>query len=233
VQSAAAASVAVAPNSLASMYGTNLAPGTAQATMQPLPLTLGQISLTVTDSSGVQRSAPLIYVSAGQINFMVPDGSAAGSANFAVLNGSTTVTAAGVIQSVAPTLFSANSTGTGVAAATAIRTQAAKPELQSPLPVFLCTSSGCVSVPIALGVDTPVFLTLYGTGIRNRSAQANVVVKINNMSLPAMYAGPTPNFAGLDQVNVSLTLDLRGSGETNVVVIVDGQVSNAVKINIQ
>jgi uncharacterized protein (TIGR03437 family) len=134
---------------------------------------------------------------------------------------------------VVPTLFSADSTGTGVAAATAIRTQAAKPELQSPVPVFQCSSSGCVSVPIDLGVDTPVFLTLYGTGIRNRSAQANVVVKINNVSVPVLYAGPTPNFAGLDQVNVSLVLSLRGSGETDVVVIVDGQASNTVKINIR
>jgi uncharacterized protein (TIGR03437 family) len=233
VQSAAAASIAVAPNSLASMYGSNLAPVMAQAMMQPLPLTLGQISLTVTDSSGVQRGAPLIYVSQSQINFLVPDGSAPGSANFVVVNGSTTSTAAGTIQPVVPTLFSANSTGSGVAAATAIRTQAANPEVQSPVPVFQCTGSGCVSVPIDLGVDTPVFLTLYGTGIRNRSAQANVVVKIGNMSLPVQYAGPTPNFAGLDQVNVNLILSLRGSGETDVVVIVDGQVSNAVKINIR
>ena len=233
VQSAAAFSSAVAPNSLASMYGINLAPVIAQATMQPLPTTLGQITLAVTDSSGVQRSAPLLYVSPGQINFLVPDGTATGSANFVVTNGSTTVTAVGMVQSVAPTLFSANSTGSGVAAATAIRTQAANPALQSPVQVFQCTSSGCVSVPINLGVDTPVYLSLYGTGIRNRSATANVTVMINNISLPALYADLAPGFTGLDQVNVSLPLSLRGSGETNVVLIVDGQMSNAVKINIQ
>jgi uncharacterized protein (TIGR03437 family) len=233
VQSAAAVSNAVAPNSLASMYGTNLASMTALAGTQPLPLTLGQITLAVIDSQGMQRAAPLVYVSTSQINFLVPDGSSTGAANFVVTNGTATQTTAGTIQPVVPTLFSANSTGSGVAAATAIRTQAANPELQSPVPVFACTGSACTSVPISLGVDTPVYLTLYGTGIRNRSAPANVSVTINNMSFPVLYAGPTPNFTGLDQVNVSLMLSLQGSGETNVVLTVDGQVSNTVKINIQ
>ncbi len=181
----------------------------------------------------MQRSAPLVYVSPGQINFVVPDGTAPGLANFIVINGSTATTAAGMVQSVAPALFSANGTGSGVAAATAIRTQAANPLLQSPVPVFQCTSSSCVSVPINLGVDTPVYLSLYGTGIRNRSSLANVGVTIDNISVPVLYAGLAPGFTGLDQVNVSLILSLRGSKETNVVLTVDGQVSNVVKVNIE
>ena len=45
--------------------------------------------------------------------------------------------------------------------------------------------------------------------------------------------GRRPNYAGLDQVNVGLPLTLRGSGEVNVVLTVDGQTSNTVTINIQ
>ena len=137
-----------------------------------------------------------------QINFVVPDGTAPGAASFLVANGSTTQTPTGTIQPVAPTLFSINGAGNGVAAATAILTQAANPQLQFPVLVFQCTNSGCTSVPIRLGVDTPVYLTLYGTGIRNRSSLANVMVTINGISVPVLYAGPTPNFTGLDQVNV-------------------------------
>ena len=70
-------------------------------------------------------------------------------------------------------------------------------------------------------------------GIRNRSALANVKVMINNISLPALYADLAPGFTGLDQVNVSLILSLRGSNETNVVLTVDGQVSNVVTVNIK
>jgi uncharacterized protein (TIGR03437 family) len=233
VQSAAAPSSAVAPNSLASLFGPNLASGTAQAFTQPLPTELGGVTLTVTDATGVQRNAPLVYVSPGQINFVVPDGVAAGTATFTVTNGTASQVATGSVQSVAPTLFAMNGAGSGVAAATAISTQAANPQLQGPVAVFQCTASGCVSVPINLGVDTPDYVTFYGTGIRSRSSLSNVTVTINGVSVPVLYAGPTPNYAGLDQVNVGLILSLRGSGESKVVLTVDGQASNTVTINVQ
>jgi uncharacterized protein (TIGR03437 family) len=185
------------------------------------------------DSAGVQRNAPLIFVSPAQINFMVPDGTAAGAASVAVAGDAGNQTFTASIQSAAPTLFSMSGTGSGVAAATAIRVQAANPQLQSPVTVFQCQASSCVSVPIDLGVDTPVYVTFYGTGIRNRSSLANVAVTINGMSVPVLYAGPTPGFAGLDQVNVGLVLGLRGAGESNVVLTADGQASNTVTINIQ
>jgi uncharacterized protein (TIGR03437 family) len=230
VQSAAAPSDAVAPGSLASLFGTNLAAITLEAGGQPLPTMLGGVSLSVTDSAGAVRQAPLLYVSPTQINFVVPDGTAIGSAQFAVTNGSTTQTFTGTVASIDPTLFSV---GGSVAAASAIRTQANDSKLQSPVPVFQCSASGCVAVPIDLGVDTPIYLTLYGTGIRGRSALANVTVTIGGIAVPVLYAGQTPNFVGLDQVNVPLVLGLRGSGLCSVVVTVDGQASNAVMIDIQ
>jgi uncharacterized protein (TIGR03437 family) len=233
VQSAAAPSSGVAPDSLASLFGDNLAPATAQAAAQPLPTTLGGVTLTVTDAAGTQRNAPLVYVSPSQINFEVPDGTVAGSATFTVTNGSATQVATGAVQSVMPTLFAMNGAGSGVAAATAISVQASAPQLQSPVTVFQCTNSVCTSVPINLGVDTPVYLTFYGTGIRNRSSLANVTVTIKGVSVPVLYAGPSPNYTGLDQVNVGLLLSLRGSGESNVVLTADGQTSNTVTINIQ
>jgi len=103
---------------------------------------------------------------------------------------------------------------------------------QSQIPVFSCNASGCTTVPIHLGVDTPIYLSLYGTGIRNRSSLANVTCTIGGVSVPVQYAGPQTQFAGLDQVNVLVTLNLRGLGEVDVVLTVDGQVSNAVRVNI-
>jgi uncharacterized protein (TIGR03437 family) len=181
----------------------------------------------------VQRNAPLLYVSPGQINFLVPDNMASGAASFAVAGGAVAQSFTAVVQPVAPGLFSMSGTGSGVAAALAVAIQAANPQLQSAVPVFQCGDMGCVSVPIGLGVDQPVYVSFYGTGIRNRSSLANVTVTINGVSLPVLYAGPAPNYVGLDQVNVGLSLALRGSGESNVVLSVDGQTSNAVTINIQ
>jgi uncharacterized protein (TIGR03437 family) len=83
-----------------------------------------------------------------------------------------------------------------------------------------------------LGVDTPVYLSLYGTGIRNRNSLAGVQVTIHGIGVPVLYAGPQQT-EGLDQVNVLLTLNLRGSGQSNVVLSVDGQTSNTVTIDIQ
>jgi uncharacterized protein (TIGR03437 family) len=223
----------VSPSSLASLFGANLAAGTAQATSLPLPTTLGGVTVTLTDAAGAQHMAPLIYVSPGQINFEVPDGTAQGPATFAVSNPTATQMFTGSVQPIAPALFSMNGNGTGVAAAIAIAVQASNPRLQSQVPVFQCSNSGCVSVPIALGVDTPVYVSFYGTGIRNASAPANVAVTINGMNVPVLYAGAAPNFVGLDQLNVALPLGLRGSGEVNVMVTVDGQMSNVVTINIQ
>lgn len=232
VQSAAAVSGAVAPNSIASLYGTGLALSTAQASAQPLPAALGGLTLVVTDAAGIPRSAPLIYVSPTQINFVVPDGTAPGAAQFAVSGGPAAQTVTGTVDTVAPTLFSMNGTGTGVAAATALFTQEGNPQLQSPVPVFRCMETGCVSVPINLGVDTPIYATFYGTGFRNRGIVADISVTIHGIEVPVLYAGAAPGFAGLDQVNVSLTLGLRGSGESDVV-LTDGRTSNTVTINIQ
>ncbi len=181
----------------------------------------------------MQRGAPLLYVSPGQINFVVPDGVAAGTATFTVAGGAAAQSFTAAVQPVEPTLFSMNGTGSGVAAALAVAVQAGNPQLQSPVPVFQCGDKGCVSVPITLGVDRPVYVSFYGTGIRNRSSLANVTVTINGVALAAQYAGPVANFVGLDQVNVGLPLTLRGSGEVNVVLTVDGQTSNTVTINIQ
>jgi uncharacterized protein (TIGR03437 family) len=99
--------------------------------------------------------------------------------------------------------------------------------------LFDCSSSPCKALPIDVGIDTPVYLTLYCTGIRNRSSLDSVLVTINGITVPALYAGPQPTFAGLDQINVPLTLNLRGSGVANVVVKVNQHRANTVTVDVK
>ena len=57
--------------------------------------------------------------------------------------------------------------------------------------------------------------------------------RVGLIGVPVLYAGAQPEFAGLDQVNVALTHSLRGIGETDVIVTVDGRPSTSVRINVQ
>jgi uncharacterized protein (TIGR03437 family) len=218
LQSSAAAVGVAAPGSLATIYGTNLGSTTQSATSQPLATVLGGTRVTVQDASGNGASASLLYVSASQINLLVPDGLVSGVATFTIDNGSgTPLTVMGAVGRVAPTIFSASGTGSGLAAANAFRG----------------TNELDVNLPIDVSNSAPVYLTLYGTGVRNRSSLGNVSVSINGIEVPVLYAGPQPNFAGLDQINVQLTPDLQGSGVANIVVTVDQRDSNISTITIQ
>lgn len=233
VTSSASGSVGVAAGALASVYGQNLATTTAQAMTLPLPVALGGASVVLTDSAGARRNASLLYASPGQINFAAPDGAASGSGSVAVTAGGVTQTFPVTVQAVAPALFSMSGRGTGVAAALAVTVPQANPQAQTTAPVFQCGASGCTSVPIALGADHAVYVSLYGTGIRNRSALANVTVTIGGVSAAVQYAGAAPGFVGLDQVNVLVPQALQGRGEVNVVVTADGAISNEVTVNVR
>jgi uncharacterized protein (TIGR03437 family) len=235
VQSAAAPVSVVAPDSLASMFGANLASTIARAASQPLPLSLGGVTVTVRDSAGNLAGAALLYVSPQQINFLMPTGLATGVATFTVTGeGAAPLTALGAVGPVAPTFFSLAGNGSGLAAASAIRVNAGNPRLQFPVALFDCSISPCSALPIDVGTDTPVFLTLYGTGIRHHGGSPDdVLVTINGISMPILYAGPQPDFAGLDQINVPLFLSLRGSGMANVVVKVNQHQANTVTVDIQ
>ena len=101
------------------------------------------------------------------------------------------------------------------------------------MPVAACDSSGCQAVPIVLDTRSTVYLSLYGTGIRHAPSLSDVSVTINGISVPVLYAGAQGSFPGLDQINVPLTLSLRGSGVSNIVVTVAGQAANTVTIAIQ
>jgi uncharacterized protein (TIGR03437 family) len=234
VQPSAAAGPAVAPGSLASLYGARLAAATARAVAQPLPLALGGVSLAVTDAAGVRRDAALLFVSPAQINFVVPQGMAPGPAIFSLAPaGLPAQTFTAAVDAVAPALFTMTGTGTGVAAATAFVARDADPLIRTDVRVFSCAASACSTLPIPVTAGSTVYVTLYGTGIRNRGSLSAVSARLHGVTVPVLYAGPAAGFDGLDQVNVALTINVRGAGESDFVLTVDGRESNPVKLNVQ
>ena len=231
VSSAASGGVGPAVGGIASIYGSNLASTTQSAGSGNPPQSLGGVSVTVRDSAGVSWPAGLYYISGTQLNIVLPAGMAPGTAGVTMHNaGQADLTVSANVGPVAPALFSADGSGTGVAAAIGLRVSVGG---QSSFGVYSCAGSTCSAVPINLGVDTPTYLSLYGTGVRNRSSVANVSCTVGGVSVPVLYAGAQPQFAGLDQINVGLTLNLRGKGDADVICTVDGAQSNAVRVNIQ
>ena len=124
----------------------------------------------------------------------------------------------------APGLFSMSGDGTGIAAATAVDSKDA-------VPVFLCTNGSCAGTPITVTGD-PVFLSLYGTGIRGAAA-GTVQVTANGVGLPVKYAGAQGTYPGLDQINVELQPWMAGGGDFELEVVIGGTTSNAVTVQIQ
>jgi uncharacterized protein (TIGR03437 family) len=75
------------------------------------------VTVTITDSTGTAQPALLygVYASSNQINFMIPDGTAAGPALVTItLPGEGTIATVVNIVSVAPGIFTDSSNGQGV-----------------------------------------------------------------------------------------------------------------------
>jgi uncharacterized protein (TIGR03437 family) len=92
---------AIAPGSVASIFGGNMAAGTAIAPANPLPQTLGGVSLMLGS-----RLLPLFFVSPSQMNFQLPADVPPGPATLTVVaEGAANVTATFTVVQDAPGLF--------------------------------------------------------------------------------------------------------------------------------
>lgn len=241
------ANASLAASDIVAGFGSGLSNGVESASTTPLPTKLAGTSVMVTPGSSSQPAAlrgratsavaaPLFFVSPGQINYLIPPGTPVGPATVTIVNDTLGTVASGTLQiaAVAPGLFSANSSGQGVAVAEAVRASAGG--AQTNVTVFQCgnAAGSCVPVPIDLGPSTDtVVLVLFGTGIRGFSNIKNVTAAIGTTNAPVLFAGAQGGFVGLDQVNVQIPRSLIGSGVVNVVLTVDGQPSNAVTISIK
>ena len=225
----------VAEQEIVSLFGLFLADFDADAVL-PLGTQLGGASVDVTDIQGVTRPCLMFAarvetdVSSAQLNFMIAAGTATGPAMLTArrAGGGSHSIVINVVE-VAPGIFTANSSGSGVPAANSLRFRDG--QLIETLPVFDITSFPFHAAPIDLGPETDqVFLSLFASGIRNGST---VQVTIDGVPMTTIF-GPAPSseFEGLDQLNVLLERILIGRGLVEVVVTVDGIAANVVEINI-
>lgn len=225
----------LAAESIVAAFGQSLATTTLIASTIPLPTELAGTVVTVRDSAATERRAPLFFVSPGQVNYLIPPGTATGSANVTIRSNTGAVSAGAVqIVMVAPGLFTANSNGLGVPAAQIFRLKANGAQSFEALAQFDQAQGKFVPLSIDLGPEgDQVFLVLYGTGIRFRSSLAGVTASVGGTNSEVLFADTAPGFFGLDQVNSRLARSLIGRGEVDVVLTVDGKPANTVSIRIQ
>jgi uncharacterized protein (TIGR03437 family) len=225
VNAAGAIGSGIAPDEIVSLYGWSMTLSTQQAVTIPLPIGLNGYRLTVTDSAGDARNAELYLLSPGQINFVVPKGTAPGTAVIAVSVPGLRPQVVPIrvnVGPVAPGIFTTTSDGKGLPAAQVVRVR----------PDGSRVTENVTADGIRIGGDA-VYLVLYGTGIRNRSSLAAVTCTIGDQDAPVSYAGPQPESPGLDQVNVLLQPSARRrNGEVALILTVDGQAANPVTLKI-
>ncbi|MBS1811720.1 MAG: PQQ-dependent sugar dehydrogenase [Acidobacteria bacterium] len=221
----------VARESIASAFGTGLANGEFSAPNLPLPTNLGGTTVTIRDSQGIERLAPLFYAGPMQVNFQIPAQTATGySAVFVKLNDVVVSSGPLKVDGFAPGIFTAAASGAGVAAGRVQRVRNGISTYEEMVERDPADSTKWRSVAIDLEPATDgVFLLLFGTGLRGRTEPLNASVNIGGMSFPLDFVGAQSEFVGLDQINIRLSQTLQGKGEVDVVVTIDGQALNTVR----
>jgi len=225
--SGASVTAPVAPGSLVSIFGSNLASGLAQADSIPLSTSLNSVSVTF---NGIP--APLLFVSGGQINAQLPwnvlTSGTTGTANVVVTRSGQPSTAQSVpVGPLSPGIFavnniaiSINSDGTVAAAPGAIpglNTRPAKIGDPAGLVIY-CTGLGAVDSAPANGAASLDKL---------RTATTTPTVLIGGKAATVVFAGLTPQFVGVNQINVAIPAGTPTGDRVSLQISVGGVTTSA------
>ncbi|MFN0124211.1 MAG: hypothetical protein ACKV2V_27240, partial [Blastocatellia bacterium] len=205
VSAASYAGTTIAREAIAAAFGVSMANGSQGAMTLPLPLSLAGTTITIRDSAAVEHSAPLFYASPTQLNYLIPPAATTGPATLIINSADGGVSTHTLrIADVAPALFTADASGAGLPAGYLIRQRGTAQTFEA-IGVYNAAQNRYAPAPIDLGPDTDqVFLVLFGTGFRYRSALAGVNARIGNVVAETGFAGPVAGFAGLDQINIRI-----------------------------
>jgi uncharacterized protein (TIGR03437 family) len=216
----------IAPGMIASVYprAQNVPFGdqTAGVSALPMPTTLGDVQVLIDD-----KPVPLYYVSPGQINFLVPMGTAtSGTAEFQVVKaslGQVLASGSATLDRVAPALFTTNGGGTGQLAA--INADDNTPNSptnmigRSKIITLYGTGGGYVTGAPPDGVAP--------TGAINIDANTRVIVGTDFVPPEnVLYSGLAPGFPGLWQINVKIPDSVLPSAQVPVVAVLNSISSN-------
>jgi uncharacterized protein (TIGR03437 family) len=191
---------AITPGSIVSVKGTNLASALAQAGSIPLSTALGDVQSVTFNNV----PAPLFFVSPSQINAQVPwEAASSGSASVVVnRSAGSSAPATAALGEFSPGIFSVEfgvgqaiaffADGVLAAAVDSIPGLTTRPARAGDTVIILATGLGAVDSPAQSG-RPPAILT--------RTTTVPVVL-IGGVQAQVAFAGLSPEFPGVNQINV-------------------------------
>jgi uncharacterized protein (TIGR03437 family) len=220
------ADVPIAPGSLVTLYGANLSERTTGLNALPLPV----------ESEGTEvlldgQALPILFASPGQINAQLPFSLPTNAALQVVVRKreQISVPEVFVVAAAQPGIFTKNQQGSGqgivVRADQVTLAEPGTPARLGEAIVIYGTGLGPVSQTVAAGTpspSSPLAATL-----------STVSVTVGGRAAQVLFAGLTPGFAGLYQVNAILAGDTPTGNAVPLVIQVDGRESNSVDIAVQ
>lgn len=222
IQNGAGFGAAIAPGSWATLFGTFA--GVTQTTgTTPVGTSLGGVTITI-----ASIPAPVYFVSASQINFIVPAAAPAGIQAIQVRAGSAIFDATIRILSAAPGLFTQDSATPPKGAVLNQNfslNSATAPALRGDVVQIYGSGPGAFANTVTDGAAAP------SSPLNNTRSTPQVFV--GGVPAEVAFSGLAPDFAALWQLNVKVPTQSFVTGRVPVVVYVDGVNSNEVTIFVQ
>ena len=219
----------VAPNSIAIVEG-EFGDVTATAPAGEPQMELGGITIEIEGSDDVTMRAALFAVEPTKLRFLVPN-LPVGDAHLVARRGAETAANEGfVVRTVSPGLFSAASSGAGLAEGQAEIVSLLEGVRHHQDLTYLDETDGVYrSIPVNPAAEgTVVFLRLRGTGIRFAS---DLDVTVGGVSVPSLCRNEDGISAGVDEVSVGpIPVQLAHREVADIVLSADGLEANTVQV---
>ncbi len=214
----------ISPGEFIALYGTGLAKST-QVAAPPYPSALNSVTVTINN-----KPAPVYFVSAGQIDCLVPYSTVGSTATIVVQNGAAASNTVSVpVAPTAPGIFSLDQSGSGPGAilhADYSVVNADKPAISGETVLFFLTGMGTVSPTVTDG-------TAGGANPLSKTTVSSIGVYIGGQPATVIYSGLAPGFPGLYQMNVTLPTVIPFPGNLPVALVTPNAVHDQVDIVIQ
>jgi len=220
-----------APGSLVSIFGSGFTDSTSVllATSYPWPTVLGTTSVTIGG-----EPLPLYVVTAGQINAMLPFDLPVNTSLQVVVTRGTAMSAPQPVSLISsqPGVFTQAANGEGIGVVVIVHSDGSWVEVggansatAGDTLVIYCTGLGDVTPRAVAGFPAPVSPV--------SQVIDTVTLTIGGVSVPVSFAGLTPGFTGLYQVNATVPSGIAPNQQAPLVLSQGGRASATVTVPMQ